>query len=116
MDNKNMTRFCGMLGFAMRAGRVIIGADQVALALPKKGKGEVKLVLVSKGASDGTKKRMTTKCEFYRKEIRLIEMDTAELGRLLGKLYAPAVIAITDENFANEIARALDALCAPSDD
>ena len=105
-----------MLGFAMRAGRVIIGADQVALALPKKGKGEVKLVLVSKGASDGTKKRMTTKCEFYRKEIRLIEMDTAELGRLLGKLYAPAVIAITDENFANEIARALDALCAPSDD
>ena len=43
-------------------------------------------------------------------------MDTAELGRLLGKLYAPAVIAITDERFADEIVRALDALSAPSDD
>ena len=104
-----------MLGFAMRAGRVIIGADQVAMALPKKGKDEVRLVLVSSGASDGTKKRMTTKCEFYRKQIRQIETDTAELGRMLGKLYAPAVIAITDERFADEIVRALDALSAQSD-
>jgi ribosomal protein L7Ae-like RNA K-turn-binding protein len=104
-----------MLGFAMRAGRVVIGADQVVAALPKRGKDEVRLVLVSNGASDGTKKRMTTKCEFYRKQLIMIETETEELGRMLGKLYAPAVIAITDERFANEIARALNAPDAPSD-
>ena len=111
-----MTRFCGMLGFAMRAGRVIIGADRVAAALPNKGRDEIKLVVLSNGASEGTKKRMTPKCEVYRKEFRQVEIDTEELGRLLGKLYAPAVIAITDDNFAAEITRALDALHAPSDD
>jgi hypothetical protein len=45
----------------------------------------------------------------------MIETETEELGRMLGKLYAPAVIAITDERFANEIARALNAPDAPSD-
>ena len=34
-------------------------------------------------------------------------MDGDELGRLLGKLYAPAVVAITDDRFAKEIKLAL---------
>lgn len=109
MENKNMTRFCGMLGFAMRAGRVIIGADQVAAALPNRTAKAVKLVLVSYEASEATKKRFAYKCEFYRKELRQIDIETSELGRLLGKQYAPAVIAITDDKFAEEITLALDA-------
>ena len=115
MEN-NMTRFRGMLGFAMRAGKVVIGADQVASALPKKGRDEVKLVLLSVGASNSTKKRITTKCEFYRKELKQIDIDTEELGRMLGKLYAPAVLAITDERFANEIVRAIGTQDPESDD
>ena len=97
-----------MLGFAMRAGRVIIGADQVAAALPNRMTKAVKLVLVSYEASEATKKRFAYKCEFYRKELRQIDIETSELGRLLGKQYAPAVIAITDDRFAEELTRALD--------
>ena len=93
-----------MLGFAMRAGKVVIGAEQVISRLKDNA---VRLVLLSVGASEQTKKRLTYKCEFYKKEIREINIQTAELGRLLGKLYAPAVIAITDEGFAKEIVKAL---------
>ena len=96
-----------MLGFAMRAGKVVIGAEQVISRLKDNSKSAVRLVLLSVGASEQTKKRLTYKCEFYKKEIREINIQTEELGRLLGKLYAPAVIAITDEGFAQEIVKAI---------
>lgn len=101
---ENNSRLCGMLGFAMRAGKVVIGAEQVISRLKDKA---VRLVLLSVSASEKTKQRLTYKCEFYQKEIREINITTEELGRLLGKLYAPAVVAITDEGFANEIIKAL---------
>ena len=96
-----------MLGFAMRAGKIILGADRVASALPERGSGEVKLVLLASDASDGTKKRLTYKCEFYKKEIIVLPLSGDELGARLGKLFAPAVLAITDDRFADEIKRAL---------
>lgn len=101
---ENNSRLYGMLGFAMRAGKVVIGAEQVIAKLKDKA---VRLVLLSESASENTKKRLTYKCEFYKKEIREINITAEELGRLLGKLYAPAVVAITDEGFANEIIKAL---------
>ena len=105
-----------MLGFAMRAGRVIIGTNQVISAIPSKGKDQICLVLISADASEGTTKKLTFKCEFYQKTVKRIDIDSAELGRLLGKLYAPAVVAITDRRFADEILNALGADNAPSDD
>ena len=93
-------RLYGMLGLAMRAGRVTIGTEQVCLAMPK---GHVKLVLVSEGASAPTKKKVLTKSEFYGITAITVDIDTAELGRLLGKTHTPACIAITDENFAKQI-------------
>ena len=101
-------RLCGMLGFAMRAGRVIIGADLVAAAMAKRGKDKPRLVLVSVDASEATKKRVFSKSEFYGIEALEIEVGQDELGRLLGKTYAPVVIGITDERFAVEIKRATE--------
>lgn len=101
MSNDPMTRVRGMLGFAMRAGKVIIGTEQVCTALKKRGR--VQLVLVCSGASEATKKKVTVKCEFYGVRTIEVNMDTAELGRLLGKVYAPACVALTDEGFASEI-------------
>ncbi len=95
-----------MLGFAMRAGKVVIGTDIVCHTLPKVGR--IKIVLVSAGASESTKNKVIGKCGFYSVESRIIDLDTAELGRLLGKTYAPAVIGITDERFADEIRKALE--------
>ena len=96
-----------MLGFAMRAGRVVIGTDLVCAAMAKRGKDKLKLALVSASASAATKKKITVKCEFY--SIKALETDLPpeELGRLLGKTYAPVVVGITDEGFAREISLAI---------
>lgn len=94
-------RFRGMLGFAMRAGKVIIGTEQVFAALPRKGR--VKLVLLCTDASDETKKRVRVKCEFYSTPAIEIGMDMQSLGALIGKTYAPACVALTDDGFATEI-------------
>ncbi len=101
-----------MLGFAMRAGKVIIGTDQVISALPAKGAKSVRLVIIASDASDGTKKKLACKCEFYEKTNITADISGEELGRMLGKLYAPAVIAITDDRFADEILKAHTALSA----
>ena len=97
--------FVGMLGLAMRAGKVIAGTEMVCVALPKKGK--VKLVILSDEASEGTRKKISTKCEFYGVSALTVRIDTAELGRLIGKTYGPACVGITDDGFANELAKRL---------
>ena len=104
MAEKN-TRFCGMMGFAMRAGKVILGTDTVCHAMADK-KSKLMLVVLSEYASDATKKKILTKCEFYKIQALQINMSTDELGDLLGKSYSPAVVGITDEGFAREISKA----------
>ena len=80
----------------------------VCSSLSKRGKDAPRLVLISATASDGTKKKILTKCEFYGVKVRESTMSADEIGQLLGKLYAPAALAITDDRFAEEIDRALD--------
>ena len=104
-ENNGTKRALGMLGLAMKAGKVVIGTEQVITYLQK---GRVKLVLLSGTASEGTKKKIGFKCEFYKTRIYEVTVDTDELGRLLGKTYSPAVVGITDENFSNVIAKHLD--------
>ena len=94
-------RLRGMLGFAMRAGKLIIGTEIVCSSMS--GKKQPKLVVVSSSASDGTKKKLSYKCEFYKIKMVQIDINTEELGHLLGKTYTPAVIGIMDEGFAREI-------------
>ncbi len=89
-----------MLGLAMRAGRVIIGTEQVCIALKK---GKVRLALVARDASLSTKKKIAVKCEFYGVTSVEIPIDATELGALLGKTYAPAAVGVTDEGFAREL-------------
>ena len=110
VENKAEIRLRGMLGFAMRAGRVTVGTDAVCTAMAKSGKDRAKLVLISSSASDGTKKKISTKAEFYGVDCFEINLDSDELGSLLGKLYAPATVAITDDGFAREIRLAIDSL------
>ena len=105
MAEYNQTkRALGMLGLAMKAGKVVIGTEQVIVFLQKR---KLSLVLVSGNASEGTKKKIRFKCEFYKTALVEVAVDTDELGRLLGKTYAPAVVGITDENFSNAIVKLL---------
>jgi ribosomal protein L7Ae-like RNA K-turn-binding protein len=101
----DIKRVLGMLGLAMKAGKVVIGTEQVISFLQKR---RVRLILVSGSASDGTKKKMLHKCEFYKARMVELDIETDELGRLLGKTYTPAVVGITDENFARTILKLID--------
>ena len=100
-------RLCGMLGFAMRAGKLCIGTPLVCKGLGSKDFGGIRLVLVSAEASEGTKKKLRCKCEFYGMGMWEIPIETEALGKLLGKTYAPAAVGVADEGFAREIDAAL---------
>ncbi len=102
-------RLRGMLGFAMRAGKVKIGTEIVCTSLAKT-KDRPRLVLYSHTASDNAKKKIVTKSQFYGIEAIEIPIDTEELGRLLGKEYTPAALAVLDDGFAKEIRQAVYAM------
>ena len=101
----NTQRLLGMLGFAMRAGKLIIGTESVCRAMAK---GSPKLVLVSDAASLGTKKKLTVKCEFYGIPYEMLQIEAEKIGALLGKTYAPMAIAVTDSGFSEEIKKSLN--------
>ena len=102
MNNNEYVRFFGMLGFAMRAGKLTVGTD-MTLAGVTGGKGKIKLVLVSADASDATKKRLINKCGYYGVECIVTAISASELGERLGKLYAPSAVGVTDAGFATEL-------------
>ena len=104
-ENNSTKRALGMLGLAMKAGKVVIGTEQVIAFLQK---GRLKLVLLSGTASEGTQKKIRFKSEFYKTPVCVLDLDTDELGNLLGKTYSPAVVGITDENFSNAITKLLN--------
>lgn len=103
MEDKTNTRFLGMLGFAMRAGRVLLGTDIVISAMQK---GQARLIIISESASESTKRRLGFKCEFYSVPVIFTTLSGDELGERLGKSYSPIVLAVTDEGFASEILKA----------
>ena len=109
MQSDSNKRLLGMLGFAMRAGKLCIGTPLVCKALGAKDFGGVRLVLLSCGASEGTKKKVRCKCEFYGVGLWEIPLEPEALGRLLGKMYAPAAIGVCDDGFAREIDAAMAA-------
>ena len=102
MATDKVQRISGMIGFARRAGKTVIGTELVCRAMPT---GEVKLVVISSTASDSTKKKLPVKCAFYGISWVIAEIDTERLGALVGKGGAVAAIAITDRMFADEIVR-----------
>ena len=101
----NIQRISGMLGFARKAGKTVIGTEMVCRMMPKKG--FIKLVVIAGGASDSTKKKLTVKCEFYKIPSVVAEIDTVTLASLVGKSSAVAAVAVTDSGFAEEIKKAI---------
>lgn len=98
------TRLCGMLGFAMRAGRLTLGTEQVCLAMAKHGEKKPCLILLSQNASDATQKKVTVKSRYYGIDVRLCPLTPEEIGRLLGKKSAPVTVGVHDPRFAKELA------------
>ena len=96
-------RLRGMLGFAMRAGKLMIGTEIVCRAMASRL--QPKLVVIASDVSQSTLKKVVTKCEFYGIKSVQINIGADELGDLLGKTYSPATVGVMDDGFAEQISR-----------
>lgn len=87
-----------MVGLATRAGKTVAGEFSVEKAVKKQ---KAKLVIVSREASDNTKKLFINKCRYYDIPV-FVYGSKEELGNATGNANR-ASIAILDEGFSKSI-------------
>ena len=100
MINNNIL---GLIGLAMKAGKIAFGADSVEESILKR---KVKLVIVSEESSERTKSKFIKLCQNYNIPIS-IDGNIDDLSKTIGKSNK-AVIGIKDINFANSIQKKYD--------
>lgn len=93
------------LGLAAKAGKLVWGTQNVCDALKA---GRARLVVEAQGNSENTQKRLSDRCAYYRVAHELLPADAAELGWAIGRGTEISSAAVTDENFAGLIRRALE--------
>ena len=100
MINNNIL---GLIGLAMKTGKIAFGADSVEESILKR---KVKLVIVSEESSERTKSKFIKLCQNYNIPI-IIDGNIDDLSKTIGKSNK-AVIGIKDINFANSIQKKYD--------
>lgn len=95
MINNNIL---GLIGLAMKAGKVCFGADSVEENVIKQ---KVKLLIISEDSSERTKNKFINICEKYNVPV-IIDGDIDTLSKSIGKSNK-AIIGIKDINFAESI-------------
>lgn len=95
MINNNIL---GLIGLAMKAGKICFGADSVEENIIKQ---KVKLLIISKDSSERTKNKFIKLCEKYNIPV-IIDGDIDTLSKAIGK-NNKAIIGIKDINFAESI-------------
>ena len=93
-----MNKALGLIGLSARARKIVYGADSTKEALEK---GRVKLLIVSKEASEKTIKNFKFYSEKYNVPI-CIYGEIEDLSKSIGKKNK-AILGILDENLAKEI-------------
>ncbi len=97
-----LSRIDSLLGLAQRAGKMASGEFAVLKAVKE---GKAHLVLVTRDASERTKKKFRDKCTYYR--VPYFEHGTMDVvGHALGKEKRVSV-AVLDPGFADEIVKRL---------
>lgn len=95
MINSNVL---GLIGLAMKAGKICFGADSVEENLVKQ---KVKLLILSKDSSERTKNKFIKLCEKYNVPV-ILDGNIEELSKSIGKTNK-AIIGVKDINFAESI-------------
>lgn len=88
----------GLIGLAMKAGKICFGADSVEENITKQ---KVKLLILSEDSSERTKNKFIKLCEKYNVPV-IIDGDIDTLSKSIGK-NNKAIIGIKDINFAESI-------------
>lgn len=103
-ETLNKADFLRHVGLARKAGKVVLGSDNV---YEKMHSGSICLVLVSSEASDNTKKKLKNRAEYTKTEIYVLGVSQEELGKSVGTELASCV-GITDNNFKNLLKKSID--------
>ena len=93
----------GLIGLAMKAGKICFGSDSVEENIVKR---KVKLVIIANDSSDRTKNKFIKLCETYNIPI-IIDSDIDSLSKSIGK-NNKAIIGIKDINFSEAIQKKYD--------
>lgn len=93
------SRINGLIGLAMRAGKLAVGDGR---ATEQSRKDKSFLLLVSNDASDNTRKKYTNMSEYHKLPIITLDIDRYEFGRMVGREFA-VVAAVCDKGFADGI-------------
>lgn len=88
-------KLCGLLGLAMKAGKIVFGTEACITDINKK---KVKLLLIAKDAAERTKTNFRNICEENNIPIYEI-LQIEDISRAIGK-DNKAVIGIKDINFS----------------
>ncbi|MGD6816128.1 YlxQ family RNA-binding protein [Metabacillus sp. 84] len=99
----NQPKWKSLLGLANRARKVISGEE---LVIKEVRHSRAKLVLLSKDASDNTRKKVMDKCRTYNTPVVHVE-SRYELGHAIGK-DARVVAAVLEQGFAAKLKDLLD--------
>ncbi|MCR5456453.1 MAG: ribosomal L7Ae/L30e/S12e/Gadd45 family protein [Clostridiales bacterium] len=100
----NKVDFLRHVGLARKAGKVVLGSDNV---YEKMHSGSVCLVIVSREASENTKKKLENRAKYTKTDIYSIDVSVQELGKSVGTELASCV-GITDINFKNLLTKSFN--------
>ena len=93
------------LGLARRAGALVCGTPMICDALRSAKKPF--LVVAANDISEGTRKKLTDKCGFYKTPLYTVDVSGEELAQAVGKTGVLAAVAVTDKNLAKLVNKSL---------
>ena len=99
-DERAITKLCGMLGLAKKAGALIAGAE---LSLEAAKSGRTDALLLASDAAHNTTNKVARGCRAYGAELYMLPIDKERL--------AVGAAALTDPNFG----RVIYAMCKSVD-
>ena len=114
-ESKNR-KILSMLGFAMRARKLLCGTDKVCDEIRRHGcpsedgkiqKQKIGIVIIASDASDNTKKRIINACNHYNVGFYRSEITSDELADRIGRISSAAVCATFDKAFTDGILKAV---------
>lgn len=94
------TKFCGMLGLSMRAGKLACGEAAAEEAI--RG-GTAKLLILAADASGNTEKKFLNMANHHQIEV-IRPGDRRAIGSAIGRA-AAVTVAVTDRGLADQLSR-----------
>ena len=94
-------KLLSLLGFAARGRKLVAGTD---LCRDSVRRGHAIVTIVVSDASATTKKRIIDACKYYRSDMCVAPVTSAELSHRIGKTGEIMVVSVTDIHFADGIA------------